>query len=326
MDIERPFWHPSASQGFLLDWDGVIADTKLDFSKIRKRYYGGRNAMLLEEADAMPLGERESLISDLYELEMEGAKNAVPVPGAFALLSWLKRHGRTFCIISRNCAESVETAAKAIGLTLPSVVFTRDNSEHLKPDPAALYDAASAIGVPLDCCVLIGDFIYDIFCARRAGVRTVLVQRSEPGWEEMADIFYPRVTDLTAALEAPVPIVPWEYREIFAKRGDKWLNKVYALNLELPTRPSPTTPCWLARAAALGVGSVTVPKNAVLSAAEWKINPDFDLSMIGKPLIEAARSYLARRFPMLEVREGDEGLKSPRNSLDLVRFIERKVY
>ena len=53
MSIETPFWHPSEASSFLLDWDGVIAETKLDFSAVRERYYGGRKALLLEEADTL---------------------------------------------------------------------------------------------------------------------------------------------------------------------------------------------------------------------------------------------------------------------------------
>ena len=64
MEIKSPYWHPSAVSGFLLDWDGVIAETKLDFTGVRQRYYGGRNAYLLEEADTLSPDDRKGLMDD----------------------------------------------------------------------------------------------------------------------------------------------------------------------------------------------------------------------------------------------------------------------
>ena len=95
MSIKPPFWHPSVASGFLLDWDGVIAETKLDFSAVRERYYGGRRAMLLEEADALTPEDRKDLMTDLCSLEMAGAEKAVPVSGAIELIEWLETKKNT---------------------------------------------------------------------------------------------------------------------------------------------------------------------------------------------------------------------------------------
>ncbi len=46
--IQPPHWHPVQCAGFILDWDGVLADTKLDFSEIRSKYFQGRPVPLLE--------------------------------------------------------------------------------------------------------------------------------------------------------------------------------------------------------------------------------------------------------------------------------------
>ncbi|MEG1799645.1 MAG: HAD-IA family hydrolase, partial [Synergistaceae bacterium] len=196
MSIEKPFWHPSAASAFLFDWDGVIADTKLDFTPIRERYYGGRRAMLLEEASTLAPDERESLMNDLRSLELKGAENAVHVPGAPELLDRLVAQNIPFAVISRNCTESIEAAAEKIGVKLPEHVWSRDNSEWVKPDPRSLTHAAAVLGVPIHETVFIGDFIYDLQCARRAGVRSVLVQRDEPEWGVWTDASYKEMKDL----------------------------------------------------------------------------------------------------------------------------------
>ena len=326
MNIKPPFWHPSASKGFIIDWDGVIADTKLDFSGLRERYYGGRRAMLLEDVHTLSPEDQVSFMKELCDLEMEGAGRAEPIPGAFELIKRLRSEGIPYAIVSRNCRKSIELAARTIGLELPEHTWSRDEQKKVKPHPRSLTEAAASIGMEPSDCVLIGDFLYDLQGARRAGIRAVLVQRNEPEWDEWADAVYAKMTDLVADLDDPKPITPWEYREIHSKRGDKWLNAAYDLTLELPDTTSPTLDCWLVRAAALGIGTITISDDFVLGPVEWKASQSFEPYFMGHTISFIAKKYLASRYPMATVSTGGEGIKAPKNSLDLTRFIERKIF
>lgn len=313
--------------GFLLDWDGVLAETKLNFSPIRERYYGGRHALLLEEADTLSDADRASMMRDLHELEMNGAQSAVVVPDALELLRLLDATGTPYAVVSRNCAESIELAADKCGIKLPKHVYSRDNSQWLKPDPRSLTEAAAAIGVPVNECLLVGDFLYDLQGARRAGMRTVLVQRPEHEWYSWCDAEYPTLSCFVEAFKEPKQLVPWEYGDIVAKKGEKWLSRVFEMTLTLPESTSPTMDCWLLRAAALGVGIISVPAEAQFGPDEWKRSPSFPITAIGKTVAEAAEELLSQRFPMTRVvTNAEDGIKAPKNSLDLMRFIERKIY
>lgn len=327
MTIKAPFWHPASMSGFLLDWDGVLAETNLDFSEIRSRYYGGRRAPLLEEACTLGEAERASMMKDLYDMEMRGAEGAAPVPGALELLGWLDANAIPYAVVSRNCMDSIRLAAEKAGIKLPEHVFGRDNCQWLKPDPQSLIEAAGAIGAPVSGCVFIGDFLYDLQGARRAGMRLVLVERAEHDWHSWCDVEYSELVDLVEALKAPEPLVPWEYSEIMAKKGEKWLTRVFEMTLALPEVTSPTLDCWLLRAAAMGVGTISVSSDAVLTPEEWKHNPSFPISAMGGSIQDAARDLLADRFPLVKVAaDAEDGIKAPKNSLDLMRFIERKNY
>ena len=183
------------------------------------------------------------------------------------------------------------------------------------------------LGVQPHDCVFIGDFIYDIQCARRAGMRSVLVQRDEPEWNVWTDVSYSKLTDLIEGLDDPKPIVPWEYREIHNKRGDKWINGAHRLSLLVPESTSPTLDCWLARAAALCVSEIQIAPDIIFSPTDWKLNQSFEQSAMGRPLLDVAKEFLAPRYPMVKVTaENENGLKAPKNSLDLTRFIERKIF
>lgn len=327
MSIKAPFWQPASMSGFLLDWDGVLAETKLDFSEIRRRYYGGRRALLLEEADTLPADERDSMMRELHELEMNGAEQSSAVPGALELLQWLDDAGAPYAVVSRNCHDSIKLAAEKSGIKLPRHVFSRDVGKWIKPDPRALTDAAEAIGVRAGECVLVGDFLYDLQGARRAGMRAVLVRKPGHDWGQWCDVEYPELTDLVTSLKEPSPLAPWEYSEIVARKGEKWLDRVFNMTLTLPESTSPTLDCWLLRAAALGVGAIAVPADAWLGPEEWKHSPSFPISSMGKPLAEAALELLSSRYPLTRIVTcAEESVKAPKNSLDLMRFIERKIY
>lgn len=325
MCIKEPFWSPAGASGFLLDWDGVIAETKLDFSGIREKYYGGRRAMLLEEAFTLEPDAREAMFKELAELEMAGAEGAVPVPGAFELIEWLNKNNVPYCILSRNLTEVIRRGAEVIGFDLPPRTWGRDNMEWVKPDPRALLAAAGAIGADPRRCVYVGDFLYDLQGARRAGMRAVLVQRDEPRWSCWADVVYPLLTGLVEALHSPEPVVPWEYREIYAKKGERWLHNAASFIFSVPGEPSPTTDCWLARAASLGVGGFYVDPEKIFTPDDWKKNPSFDTSAMGLKWSEVVSGFLAPRYPLARVvTECEAPLNAPKNSLDIMRFIERK--
>lgn len=328
MMITRPFWHPSNSKAFILDWDGVIADTKLDFSDIRKRYYGGRKALLLEEASTLSESERNSLMEELNELEVAAAKKATVVAGAFELIEWLNSREIPFCIVSRNSSESIKIAAEKISFQLPELVFARENSKWIKPDPCAFIYAAESMGVCPGDCVVVGDFIYDLQGARRSGMRAVLVQRSEAEWEEWSDAYYPTLMEFVKELGEPTPIIPWEYKEIHNKRGDKWMISANDIILTLPEKTSPNLDCWLCRAAALGIDAIHVPADATFSVEDWKESQSFSTKYLGHPLSEVIEDFLSTRYPMVRViTDPDvESLRSPKNSLDLMRFMERKIF
>ena len=71
--VKPPFWHPAFSAGFILDWDGVLAETRLDLAPIRAKYFDGRFVPLFEAVETLPPSLGEQLKKDIYDVEMAGA-------------------------------------------------------------------------------------------------------------------------------------------------------------------------------------------------------------------------------------------------------------
>ena len=305
--IASPFWHPAHADAFLLDWDGVLAQTKLDFSPIYERFFGGKRVMLLEVMPQLAGDVRDELDKALHDLEMSGAETATAVDGAFALVEWLEAQGKPWGVVSRNCEASIRRAAEVIGFPLPDCTMSRDVGI-VKPDPAALHLAASRLGVAPSGCVVVGDFLYDLLGARRSCMRAVLVERGEVPWNDLADLAFPRLRDFVADLAEPTPRKPWEYAQL----DEAWLQQVWGLCARME-ESSPLVGALIERAAALGVGHFALPADALLTQEQWRHWHGLSAAWIGRPLAEACRHVLAERWPLVCVGEGEGDVTLPDN-------------
>ncbi len=295
--IHSPFWHPAHAKAFILDWDGVLADTRLDFKPLRQKYFGGGIVPLIEAAEALPAPQCGDVKAEIRRIEMEGADRAQPVDGAHDLIAWLTAMGRPWAVVSRNCRDSILLAAERCGITLPPVLLSREDP-HVKPAPEALALAAQKLEVDLAGCVMVGDFIYDILGARRAAVRAVLVQRDGREWGHMADVVYATVRDFVVALSNPGPLVPWEYRDLVERKGAAWLESVARHTYLLPSDDGALRQAFLL--AGLGAIRIAVPEAAKLGMKDWQesLLPSRTLDM---PLHVLLRDVMSTRWPCVRV-------------------------
>ncbi len=304
--IAPPFWHPALMDAFILDWDGVLADTRLDFTALRRKYFGGRIVPLIETADALPPPLREEVKAEIRRIEMEGAERAVPVDGAREFLAWLRRSGKPWAVVSRNCRDSILLAAERCGIALPPVLLSREDPA-VKPEPEALALASERLGIALDNCVMVGDFVYDMLGARRAAVRCVLVERDPEEWGHLADAAYPRLRDFLSALETPSALVPWEYRALAEERGEAYLRAQGQCLWHLPEQGAYRLAVRLARRGAV---RLTVPEGARLRMEDWK-NSELPPRHIDRPLADVLREVLSQRWPSIQIlSDPPSGLRS----------------
>lgn len=318
--VHAPFWHPARCGGWILDWDGVLAATHLSFAPIYERFFDGQRVMLLEVLPSLEPQRREELAAALVALEMEGAEQAEVVPGARELVAWIESRGIPWAVVSRNCRASIDRAAEVMGLPLPPLVFSREE-EPVKPHPEALRRAARKMGVDGGRCVVVGDFVYDILGARRAGMRAVLVERGPEPWSAWADVAFPRVMDLVASLGDPEPLHPWEY----AALDSQWLRNAWRLEGVL----SPGTPLLGAvveQACALGLGTLGVPPNSTLSPEQWRSWRGLPPEVMGCPLEDVVRRICAERYPLVTVRPaGASSLELPENPEEIYPRLRRAL-
>jgi phosphoglycolate phosphatase-like HAD superfamily hydrolase len=92
-----------------------------------------------------------------------------PLPGAPELLSYLTRSGIAWAIATSGRMETAGPILDSLEVDLSRVpVITRDMVERAKPDPD-LFLAAAALKVDIKTACVVGDSIWDMLAARRAG-------------------------------------------------------------------------------------------------------------------------------------------------------------
>jgi HAD superfamily hydrolase (TIGR01509 family) len=108
-----------------------------------------------------------------------------PLPGAIALLRALSRAKIPYGIATSGKRESIKSALR--GLTLPSNVIVIDGAaaEKAKPEPDLFLLCREQLAIPATDCFVIGDAIWDMLAARRAGMLPIGLLSGGRGEEEL---------------------------------------------------------------------------------------------------------------------------------------------
>ncbi len=117
----------------------------------------------------------------MNRVELESLnENLNPMENAVKTLKRLKELNLKVGVITNSCREYAERALAKLGLRsyIDSVV-ARDYVEEMKPNPKNALHLLNLLGVNNEEAVFIGDHWLDAECARRAGIRFILIERGE---------------------------------------------------------------------------------------------------------------------------------------------------
>ncbi|MBN1844193.1 MAG: HAD family hydrolase [Sedimentisphaerales bacterium] len=184
--------------------DGTITRPYLDFDRIRAEI-GDIEGPILEAMARMTAAQRQRAESILQRHEQEAAEQSRLNPSVTETLARLRRQRRRLAIVTRNCRQSVLFVCRKHRLAFDSIA-TRETGP-VKPDPFGVLHVCGQMQVRPDEAVVVGDYLFDLISARRAGAKGVLY-RSQPKaaeYEAQADFVIDdigQLSEVIAALEA----------------------------------------------------------------------------------------------------------------------------
>ncbi len=131
-----------------------------------------------------------ALIDRLRRLHTESynarSSNIRPLPGAQELLAYLSDAQIPWAIATSGRMETARPVLERLGVDLAKrVVITRDQVKHAKPDPDLFMAAAAAINQPIEHACVVGDSVWDLLAARRAGALGVGLLSGGYGEDEL---------------------------------------------------------------------------------------------------------------------------------------------
>jgi HAD superfamily hydrolase (TIGR01509 family) len=196
----------SLAPAFLFDLDGTLIDSvyqhvvawrealeqvgvSLAVWKIHRRIgmSGGLfvTALLRELGAALDeeaIARLPGLHAEAYARYYPGVR---PLPGAAELLATLSEREIPWAIATSGAERSAGPARELLGLPPDTPFVTRDLVRYAKPDPDLFLTAAERIHVDIRNAIVVGDSVWDLLAARRAGALGIGLLSGGYGREEL---------------------------------------------------------------------------------------------------------------------------------------------
>src|SRR5262249_7657472 len=108
-----------------------------------------------------------------------------PLPGARELMAYLAQAEVPHAIATSGYREGARRSADTLGVAANVPLISRDPGAGAKPDPDLFLAAAEALRVPIEHSIVVGDSIWDLLAARRAGALGVGLLSGGYGEDEL---------------------------------------------------------------------------------------------------------------------------------------------
>jgi HAD superfamily hydrolase (TIGR01509 family) len=172
-------------------WQRALArcDLAIDGWRIHRRI--GMSGGLFTRAVARELGrdltdDEAAKVQALHgELFRELLPERRPLPGAAEVVADLRTMGVTHGIATSGRRPEIDASLEALGVPDGTVVVARGDVARAKPEPDLFVECARRLDAPPADCYVVGDAVWDLLAARRAGMLSVGLLSGGYGSDEL---------------------------------------------------------------------------------------------------------------------------------------------
>jgi HAD superfamily hydrolase (TIGR01509 family) len=175
----------------VIAWRNALAKLDIDLSvwRIHRRIgmSGGLfvSALLRETGRSLSEQDIERLQEDHVAEYVAQLDSVRPLPGAAQLLAALTAKQVPWAIATSGREGMARHALPMLGLPADTAMVTRNMVRHAKPDPDLFLAAAALLGVDPAHAMVVGDSVWDLLAARRAGALGIGLLSGGYGREEL---------------------------------------------------------------------------------------------------------------------------------------------
>jgi HAD superfamily hydrolase (TIGR01509 family) len=175
----------------VLAWQRALAEAGMPVEGWRVHRRIGMSGGLFARAVAREVGrplaeeEAEALQRRHGQLYRELLPERRPLPGAVELLAELREHRVVHGIATSGRRPEIDASLEALGVGPETVVVERGDVRRAKPEPDLFLEAARRLGAEPAECYVVGDAVWDLLAARRAGMLSVGLLSGGYGEDEL---------------------------------------------------------------------------------------------------------------------------------------------
>ena len=172
-------------------WQRALAEAgmAIDGWRIHRRI--GMSGGLFARAAARELGreitpeEAETIQRRHGELFLQFLPERRPLPGAAELLKYLRGANIPHGIATSGRRPQIDASLEALGVGDETVVIDRGDVPRAKPEPDLFLACQQQLGVHAGECYVVGDAVWDLLAARRAGMLSIGLLSGGYGEDEL---------------------------------------------------------------------------------------------------------------------------------------------
>ena len=186
----------------IFDLDGTITQPFFDFDAIREEMGLAQDSgPVLESMEKMTAQQRQRAERILHFHEQRAVTESLLNAGAKRMLSALRKMGIGIGILTRNRRANALAIAEKHKLKFDAVVGREEGP--VKPDAFGVLKLCGQFGVKPQETLVVGDYLFDLLCAKAAGAVAVLLTNHSRADEftEYADFTVGSVDEILEIVE-----------------------------------------------------------------------------------------------------------------------------
>jgi HAD superfamily hydrolase (TIGR01509 family) len=186
----------------IFDLDGTITQPYFDFDAIREEIGLERDSgPVLEQMEKMTPKQRQHAEQILHFHEQQAVVQSELNPGTKQTLSRLREKGIHIGVLTRNKRSNARAIAEKHSLKFDAIVGREQGP--VKPDAFGVMQICRQFGVKPQQAILVGDYLFDLLCAKSAGAIAVLLTNHNQAedFAEHADFVIENISQILQIIE-----------------------------------------------------------------------------------------------------------------------------
>ena len=173
-------------------WQRALAEAGMPLEGWRIHRKIGMSGGLFTRAVAREVGreinpaEEASLQHRHGELFRQLLPERRPLPGASDLIKFLYSNNILFGIATSGNRPEIDGSLDVLGISKETVIVERGNVARAKPEPDLFLACQQRMGIGVNECYVVGDAVWDLLAARRAGMLSIGLLSGGYGEDELS--------------------------------------------------------------------------------------------------------------------------------------------